>query len=363
MSGAYGYLEAITMEFKDWQAGIGAELAGESGGGSVWEGGEGSTVGERFTSSAPYKALLERGMSGSWSTGPVKLAGPFEAKTLLTEQAGSGVALVQPDVQAGILPLLFRRLTIAGLIPQGRTANMTVRYLSETTFTNAAAPTAEGALKPESAEVFAQTDEPVRKIAHFLPVTEEMLADAPALQGFINARLTLGVQLTEEDQLLNGNGTSPNLLGFLNRSGLAAAQPRGTDNNADAIFKQVSAIRKNAFVEPDGIVIHPDNWQTIRLAKDAQGQYYGRGPFEDTPGQTTLWGIRVVVTPAISAGTALVGAFQPGSQIFRRTGMELAASNSHSDFFQRNQVALRAEERLALAVYRPSGFGTVTGLN
>jgi HK97 family phage major capsid protein len=75
-----------------------------------------------------------------------------------------------------------------------------------------------------------------------------------------------------------------------------------------------------------------------------------------------LWGKRVAVTPAMAATTALVGAFQQGGQIFRKGGLTVEASNSHADFFQRNLTAIRAEERLELAVYRPGAFGTVTNL-
>jgi HK97 family phage major capsid protein len=334
--------------------------------------GGGKTLGEQFIQSEQYKTQRQIGFKGdgqgAWAMPGVevdnlpKAIARMEQKTVLTEGAGSGSTLLQPDVQPGILPLLFRRLTIADLIPQGETNGITVRYLSESSFTNAAATVAEGATKPESTLVFVQTDEPVRKIAHILPVTEEMLDDVPAIRDYINGRLTLGVLLTEEVQLLSGTGTPPDLTGILNRAGLQTAQPRGTDNNADAIYKQVVNIAVNAFITVDSIVINPSNWQTIRLGKDAQGQYYGGGPFAQGPFGPELWGLRVVVTPAISAGTALVGAFSQAAQIFRRGGMTLAASNSHNDFFYRNQVALRAEERLALAVYRPAGFGTVTGL-
>jgi HK97 family phage major capsid protein len=64
----------------------------------------------------------------------------------------------------------------------------------------------------------------------------------------------------------------------------------------------------------------------------------------------------------MTAGTALVGAFKTAAQIFRKGGVRVEASNSHADFFVKNLVAIRAEERLALAVYRPAAFGEVTGL-
>lgn len=333
--------------------------------------GRGMTLGKMFVESDGYKTLIERGLDGEgWSTGPISIPTDEQGikslldvglKTLLTEGAGSGANLLQPDVQAGVLPLLFRRLTIADLMPSGTLDGNLLRYLVETTFTNAAAAVAEGGTKPESALVFSQVDEPIKKIAHVLPVTDEMLEDYSAIRSFIDARMTLGIQLTEEDQLLNGSGVGANMTGILNRAGLATAVPRGTDTNADAIFKQVTAIMVASFMVPDAVVIHPTNWQSIRLSKNANGDYYAGGPFTDglTP---NIWGLRAVVTPAITAATALVGAFAAAAQVFRKGGITIDASNSHSTFFVENKTMIRAEERLGLAVYRPGAFGTVTGL-
>ena len=68
-----------------------------------------------------------------------------------------------------------------------------------------------------------------------------------------------------------------------------------------------------------------------------------------------LWSKPVLVTGALGAGTALVGT-RAAAQVWRRGGLSVEASNSHSNFFQLNLVAIRAEERLGLAVYRPNGF-------
>jgi HK97 family phage major capsid protein len=317
------------------------------------------TLGEQFVASKAYDFFKQghHRSSSAWRSPSVEL----HAVTLDTT-SGSGGPLIVTDYRPGIVPLLFKRLVVADLIAPGTTDSNSITYMKETTFTNAAAPVAEGAAKPESTLVFAQATDPVQKIAHWLPVTEEMLEDAPQIRSYIDGRLRFGVQLAEEDQLLNGSGTPPAIRGILNRVGLTAAQARGTDTNADAIFKQITTIATTVFVDPDGIVINPVNWQTIQLAKDANGQYYGSGPFAPMALQT-LWGLPAVRTPTIASGTALVGAFQSASQVFRKGGLRVEASNSHSDYFIKNLVAIRAEERLALAVYRPSAFGTVTGLN
>lgn len=321
------------------------------------------SFGEEFISSPQYKSLIERGFSGQWSTGPFEIKTGLKA--LVTEDAGSAGNLIQPDVQPGILPLLFRRLTVADLMPNGGTTSNTVRYLKETTATNAAAIVAEGDSKPESTLEFDLVDEPVRKIATLLPVTDEMLEDVAQIRGYIDNRLRLFVQLSEEDQLLNGDGTPPNLTGLLNRSGIQTAEAVGTGTVADAVFKAITDIRANAFLEPDGIVINPTDWQTAKLEKDLNNQYYGGGPFTGPYGVNGIagdnyWGLRAVVTPAIAQGTALVGAFATAAQVFRRNGITVEASNSHSTFFAENKTAIRAEERLALAVYRPAAFCPVT---
>jgi HK97 family phage major capsid protein len=129
----------------------------------------------------------------------------------------------------------------------------------------------------------------------------------------------------------------------------------------DAILRQITAIAGTSFVFPDGVIMNPANWQSIMLAKGPNGEYLAGGPFA-TPLATRLWGLNVVVTPAIPAGVALVGAFQIGAQVFRKGGIAVEASNQHADYFIRNMTAIRAEERLALAVYTPGAFGEVTGL-
>ena len=205
--------------------------------------------------------------------------------------------------------------------------------------------------------------DPVRKIAHWLPVTEEMLEDVAQIRSYIDARLRLGVQMEEEDQLLNGTGVAPNLLGLLKRAGLAADVVRADpETNADAIFRQMMAIYATSFLMPDGIVVNPTNWAATALLKTATGEYLGGGPFAPHPAADAVGPAGLGHARASGRAPRSVGAFKTGAQVFRKGGIRVEASNSHSDFFIKNLVAIRAEERLALAVYRPGGFGEVTGL-
>lgn len=315
------------------------------------------SIGGAFVKSDGYKSLMDRGIAGAWSTGSIEI----EGKSLLSTTGSGGTAggaLIVPDYQPGILPKLFQRLTVADLMAQGNTASNLVRYMVETVATSGAAGVAEGAAKPESALTFGTVDEPVKKIATFLPVTEEMVEDVPQLESYINARLSLFVQIEEERQLLNGTGASNDLVGLANRipsanKGMRKAGANMTD--ADHIFRAISRVRE-AFLEPDGIIMHPNDWEGIVLQKDTLNRYLGNGPWDNT--QPTLWGLPVVVTQAVAEAVPIVGAFRTGAQVFRKGGLTVEASNSHQDYFALNKIAIRAEERLALAVYRPEAFAT-----
>jgi HK97 family phage major capsid protein len=136
---------------------------------------------------------------------------------------------------------------------------------------------------------------------------------------------------------------------------------QGTDTAADAIARQISAITIATGLKPDGVVLNPADFLLLQLSKNTGGDYYSGDPFA-TPEPPTPWGVPVVKTGVVAAGQALVGAFTTGAGLFRKGGIRVEASNFHSDFFVKNLVAIRAETRVALAVYRPSAFGEVTGL-
>lgn len=315
-----------------------------------------TTIGEAFTKSDGYRRMTAGGIQGRFSSGPVEI----EGKTLL-DSTGVGAesgGLIQRDIQPGILPILFQPLYIADVMASGTTSSSLIRYMVEKTATNGAAGVPESGLKPESTLEFDAVDAAVKKIATFLPVTDEMLEDVQALQSYVNARLSLFVRQEEERQLLDGSGGDEldGLIGQIPGGNLDLTSSVDNAQAADHIYAAITKVRA-AFVEPDAIVMHPDDWEGVQLLKDEFGRYLGSGPFAAAQGPT-LWGKRVVVTTAVDAGSAVVGAFASASQIFRRGGLSLEASNSHADFFQHNKTAIRCEERLVLAVYRPEAFAT-----
>lgn len=249
--------------------------------------------------------------------------------------------------------------TVASLIPSGQTTQNAIPYMEETTATNAAAETAEGDAKPEATLAFTEKSSAVKKIAVFLPVTDELFGDVPAMRTYVENRLRSFVVMREDGQLLNGNGSGANLRGILQTVGIQT-QAKGSDPVPDAIYKAITKVAVNAFLDASGVVIHPNDWQDIRLLRTTDGIYIWGSPSDAGPER--IWGLAPVKTTRIAEGTSLVGAFRDAAQIFRRSAIAFAVSDSHSDFFQKNLLALRVEERLALVVFRPLGFCTVTGI-
>lgn len=324
---------------------------------------------------APAKSLGEFAAKGMKERG-VKSGGRFSANLGTFSKAAaspmvtpSGVSAVLADVQERLYEGPRRRLVIADLLGQETTSRSAVTYFVESETVNGAVATvAEGSEKPLiSFGDPTPVTESVRKIAAVMKESDEMIDDLPWLASAIDNRGLYLVQLFEEDQLLNGNGSGTNLNGILNRTGILTGQTAtGEPNVADAIFRAMTDISTNSPFTADGIVINPADYQTLRLAKDSNNQYYGGGFFQGQYGnggvmeQPPVWGLRTVVTPAIAAGTVLVGAFRQGGSVIRRNGLSVEIANQNEDDFVNNRIAIRIEERLALAIRYPKAFAKVT---
>lgn len=313
--------------------------------------------GQAFTEAEEVKNFMSRKPTGS-----VKLA--MKTITSLTTDAdGSAGDLVNADRRPGILGIPERQLTIRDLITPGRTQSNAIEYIKETGFTNSAAiVVAEGDLKPESSIKFDLVTTTVATIAHWVKASKQILDDAAQLRSYIDGRLRYGLKYVEEQQILNGNGTSGNINGIYNQATAYSAPI--TITGATRVDQLRLALLQAALAEfpPTGIVLHPTAWASIELTKTTEGSYLFSNPTATTGPR--LWGLPVVPTQALSASTFLVGAFSLGAQVFDREDANVEASTEDSDNFRRNLVTIRCEERLALAVYRPEAFvkGTLVAL-
>lgn len=307
------------------------------------------TAGELLVKSEAFKSMAE---------GRSKFA-RIELKAAIVNATGQNQPLVADMRVPGIVANPNRVLTIRDLLPVGRTASNLIQFTKENVFTNNAgaqyaSPARENVTKPESGITFTLANAPVVTLAHFIPVSRQVLDDAPQLQSYVNGRLTYGLKLEEEDQLLNGNGASGNIAGILSSGNFTAYTRAATrDTKIDALRK---AITQAALAEypVDAIVMSPADWEEIELTKATDGNYIMANPAMMAGPQ--IWGKRVVATNSIAAGTFLAGAFTMGAQIWDRMDAAVQISYEDGDNFKKNMATLLAEERLALTVYRPASF-------
>lgn len=330
-------------------------------------------LGQAFVGSESFKAYAEQSRMNVVSEFPVEWLHPGfkgigevgkHSKAVLGTDDSLASVDTQHSVQnirlPGILEPLEYPNRVAALFRQSRTTGNAIPYMEETTTTNAAAEVAEGAAKPESALDFTEKSAPVKKIATWIPVTEEAFADVPVLRSYVNGRLRTFVLQREDLQLLQGDGVGPNLLGVLNTVGIQT-QALGADPVPDAVYKAWNKIQTGApGMNASDVVFHPNDWQDVRLLRTADGIYIWGAPMDSGPAR--IWGLPVTLTTRIPENTALVGAFTDAATLYRRDTVNLRVADQHADFAITNKIALIAEERLALVVFRPAAFCTVTGI-
>lgn len=308
---------------------------------------ETKSVGELFTDSDAFK--LKRGSQGPEAHLDV------EVKTLMTTAGGWPPETTRTGK---VVEFATRPIQIIDLIPPNTTGQAAVVYMEETTFTNNAAETDEASQYPESALALTEKSSPVRKITTYLATTDEQLEDVQQARGYINNRLPFMLRQRLDSQILVGNGTAPNLRGFLNTSGIQT-QAKSTDPVPDAIYKAMVLVQVNGRAMPNAVVMHPMDWQDVRLLRTADGIYIWGSPSDAGPAR--IWGLPIAQSDAITQNTGLV-LDTSYTELTTRRGIDVQVSNSHADFFINGKQAVRADMRVALVVYRPAALCTVTGI-
>jgi len=308
------------------------------------------SVGELFTESDKVKEFL----SQARPRGRVDMEVKATLTSLTTAAAGSVGDAINQTRLPGVLELPQRRLTVRDLLTPGTMDSNTLEYVKETGFTNNAAPVAEGALKASSDIQFDLVSTSAKVIAHWMKASRQVLDDIAQLRSIIDQRLLYGLAYAEEAQLLNGDGTGQNLLGIIPQSTAYSAPFAPASPQAIDTIRLMMLQAALAEYPATGIVLHPTDWTRIELTKNAGGDYIIGVP--QGTASPTLWGLPVVTTQAITVDKALVGAFRLGAQVFDRWAARVEVATENEDDFVKNLVTILAEERLALAVYRPEAF-------
>ena len=324
------------------------------------------TLGQRFLDSKSYKSFQENGQKNI--TSELKWNPQVELKTTVTESnfppAVVRSARIEESAQLDpyVIPALIDTIT---------TDQYQYKYLEETTYTNNSAPTAEGSALGENALAFTERTEEIRKIGAFIPMTEELLADVSASQGYIDSRLRFMVRQTISDQIIGGSGSGVNLTGILNKTGINSfnySSFSGSLKRIGQLFEAITEIQKDAFMNPDAIIMHPSDWYQVVTEVNAvttsgalNPLFVGAGNFNDAV-RPSIWGVPVVVSTETTAGDCIVGTFGGGQaiHIVARQGMEVAMSDSHDENFVKDIVVMKATVRMGLPIYRATAFAKIS---
>lgn len=289
----------------------------------------------------------------------VTMNAPMFGKAAVTSGAASAGALIMP-YQAGIIMGPEQPLTVRDLFQAVSIGSNAIEWVQEKLFTNNAGPqNGEGTAKPESGLTFEKKTSPVEVIAHWIPASRQVLADAPQLQGLIDGRLRYGLKLKEDTQLLYGDGTNGNLLGLVPQATAFSATGMPVIGVDGIPYTAIDYLRwsflqvAKAQYPATFATLSLDDWAIIQMMKTTDGAYIFGTPTDGAAPR--IWGKQVVESHGLAAGEFLAGSGFAAS-VYDREEVTVRVAEQHADFFVKNMVVILCEERLAFTVERPAAI-------
>lgn len=322
-------------------------------------GGDNGTLGagDQREVRSPGQIVIEDEQFKSWAGSGARGESPsVELRALVAENDSNGSSGLLPVGQPFLVDVRRRRLFIRDLIGVQQTGLAAIPYVREL---NAVAnqmganTVSEGGTKPEATIQLTPDLAPVQVIAVTLPVTTQIVEDGLTLMGYINGRLVYMLKIREEDQILRGNGTNPNLKGILAYSGVQT----NSANLGDPLLAIGSSIGMIELVDgyADGVAMNPADYWAMATKRASTSGILDADAFAQAPTQF-VWGLPVVRANSLNSKQVLVGNYGMGATLFDRSQSGVRVFEQHGTFAAENKVLLRAEERVALAVNRPDFF-------
>lgn len=311
------------------------------------------SIGNQFVKSASFKSFDNTRRSRLVTA----------CKGVSTTTAGNSItqsSAVAPQFNAGVVAPVESELNVERLIPHLPTQSDTVQFICGGELTNNAAVAPQNTKKGEStvaAPALKKCD--ILTFAHFTKITKQLADDASALAEYINHKMFYGLQSKIEQQIIVGNGTNE-LSGLLNTGNhtdktaeIIAGLPTNNATLLDFLLIAVHKMKATG-VNPECILLNPENFLQLSLLKDSDGKYLLGAP---TVGAVaTLWGIPVITSNSVTKDKYIIANFTLGATIYDRQEITLEMSDSDGDNFQYNLFTLRVERRLGLAVEHPEAI-------
>lgn len=209
-----------------------------------------------------------------------------------------------------------------------------------------AAVVAEGAVKPDAGLAITPKDATLVKLATVSTVSDELQDDAPYLVGAITQELRSAVTVAENGHVIAALGAA---------SGILTA-PATAATLLDVLADEIAALEAQNGVTPSAIVVAPSVLSTLRKARSTGSDDYRFDPLTAAP--AAVHGVPLVSTASTPADTAWVITGMAAT-MFRRGPISVDIGLSGDDWV-RNQTHVRCEERVVLAVQRPSMISKIT---
>lgn len=319
------------------------------------------SMGEQFAHNEAVRAWIDAGARGN-SPG-VDFHLPLNAVTDTTTGATSGGAFMVPDRLDRVgQDFLDRRVFLSDLLPTIQVSTGSVEYVQDKSpladMANKAVEVAEAGAKPQAGITLEVVTEAPATIAAWANITRQVAADAPQVVGYLDGRLRYSLKRRTDGQIINGNGTSPNISGLLDRSGINAyTAPAGSEATYASIRKAITLMEQDDAV-PEIVVLNPADAELFDLSNATSAGLHAV-PNLTGPSATTAWGLTQVRSNAVASGTALL--IDPMAvAILDRQQATAYMTDSHASLFISNILTLLLECRVGLALFDPAGVCSVT---
>jgi HK97 family phage major capsid protein len=261
---------------------------------------------------------------------------------------------------AGIKADALRSEHIRSLLPTGSTNAQTISYVKEANPEDGAAAVSEGSTLAKSDIDLTESTVKLEKIGTFLRITEEMINDIPALTSFLSARIPQRILAAEDNEILNGDGTTPNLDGlftdgtaFVTGSGGAFYQSVESANEYDVLIAGLNQLQLSNY-KANVILLNPTDLHKIVLLKSTANEYLKNQIYQGL--QPSIAGVPIVTNTAVTAGKFLMMDSNRATQFWVRQNLAVEFSKEDSTNFRDGFVTVRATERVALTNYEPKAI-------
>jgi HK97 family phage major capsid protein len=245
-----------------------------------------------------------------------------------------------------------------------------VTWLQHYANTNPAAAVAELDLKPDLGPLVEPHTAAYSVIACTATVSKQFYDDFGDWAQTIPHEIQVALIDAENDEVLNGNGEAPHMLGLLNQPNtLSRTCPTvtGVDYTAiDCLVDAIDDIRvaPGAYAIADLAILNPADWTAIKKIKNSLGGYVLNADQAMQVGEVdNIFGTPVATTTKMPVGTAIVLDTKIAVLAFLRWGLEILFDPWGDWAFSHNAVQFRGEIRETSGVAYPAAINLVGGLN